>query len=116
MIKSSPFILIQSLFRWQGFCRNTTAAVGSLSITLCYKRILYDMADSVRCALLQTVTFSAAPIDASFTKTTKGVANEAAQVDGLLLTNVQAGTELHDVALFIDHNRESMIPVGKPEL
>ena len=79
-------------------------------------QILHDMADSVRCALLQTVTFSAAPIDASFTKTTKGVANEAAQVDGLLLTNVQAGTELHDVALFIDHNRESMIPVGKPEL
>ena len=78
--------------------------------------MLHDVTDLFGCALLQTVTFSAALIDASFTKTTKGVANEAAQVDGLLLTSVQAGTELHDVALFVDHNRESMIPVGKPEL
>lgn len=66
--------------------------------------------------MLQTVTLNAARIDASSTKTTKGVANEAGGVDGLLLPSVQAGTELHEVALFVDHNRESMIPVGKPEL
>ena len=78
--------------------------------------MLHNVTDSSGCDLLQNVTLSVTLIDASSTKTTKGVANEAAEVDGLLLPNVQAGFELHNVALFVDHNRESMIPVGKPEL
>ena len=65
--------------------------------------------------MLQSVTFNVAILtDASAIKTSKGVANEefeaAANEAGYLLTSVQPGTEMYDVALFIDVNNESVQP------
>ena len=63
----------------------------------------------------QTVTFNVAILtDASTIKTSKGVANEefdsSANEAGYLLTSLQPGTEMYDVALFIDVNNESVQP------
>ena len=65
--------------------------------------------------MLQSVTFNVAILtDASAIKTSKGVANEefeaSANEAGYLLTSVQPGTEMYDVALFIDVNNESVQP------
>ena len=65
--------------------------------------------------VLQSVTFNVTVLtDASAIKTSKGVANEefeaSANEAGYLLTSVQPGTEMNDVALFIDVNNESVQP------
>lgn len=65
--------------------------------------------------MLQSVTFNVAILtDATAIKTGKGVANEefeaSANEAGYLLTSVQPGTEMYDVALFIDVNNESVQP------
>lgn len=66
--------------------------------------------------LLQTVTYNVTVItngEASL-KTRKGVANgvveESITEVGLLLTNVQAGTQLSDVALFVDSDSMALGP------
>ena len=70
---------------------------------------------SVPC-LLQTVTFNATVITngEESIKTRKGVANgvveESITEAGLLLTNVQAGTQLSDVALFVDSDSMALGP------
>ena len=65
--------------------------------------------------LLQAVSFNVAAISRADIKTKRGVANEAADDEEMLLTDVQPGTALTDVALFIDHNRESMPRTARPE-
>ena len=65
--------------------------------------------------LLQAVSFSVSEISRVDIKTKHGVANEAADDEDMLLTDVQPGTALSDVALFIDYNRESMPHTAKPE-
>ncbi len=70
---------------------------------------------SQSCICLQNVTFNVAIVsDKSGIKTSKGVANEeeesAANQAGYLLASVQPGTELKEVALFVDVNSESVQP------
>ncbi len=66
--------------------------------------------------LLQTVTFNATVITngEAAIKTRKGVANgvveESITEVGLLLTNVQPGTKLSDVALFVDSDSMALGP------
>ena len=69
---------------------------------------------------LQMVTFNATVIkDSSAIKTSKGVANQAekqAETDNtLMLTIVQAGTMLTDVALFVDSDSNALAPDAKTE-
>ena len=73
------------------------------------------MPDTALLVVLQSVTFDAAILsNASAIKTNKGVANEEFEAStsdaGYLLTSVQPGTEMYDVALFIDVNNESVQP------
>ena len=69
---------------------------------------------------LQMVTFNATVISNSTAiKTSKGVANAAekqAETDNtLMLTSVQAGTMLTDVALFVDSDSDALAPEAKTE-
>lgn len=63
---------------------------------------------------VQSVTFNATVISNGETsiKTRKGVANgvveESITEVGMLLTNIQAGTMLSDVALFVDSNTKAL--------
>ena len=66
--------------------------------------------------LLQTVTFNTTvnTNGEESIKTRKGVANEVVEESiteaGLLLTDVQAGTQLSDVALFVDSDSMALGP------
>ena len=69
---------------------------------------------------LQTVTFNATVINNSTAiKTSKGVANHAEKQaetnTTLMLTNVQAGTMLTDVALFVDSDSNVLAPEARTE-
>ena len=63
----------------------------------------------------QAVSFDVAAVSRPGIKTKHGVANEAADDENMLLTDVQPGTALSDVALFIDYNRDSMPRTARPE-
>ena len=74
-----------------------------------------QMVTSLGFVRLQAVSFNVAAISRPGIKTKHGVANEAADDENMLLTDVQPGTALSDVALFIDHNRDSMPRTARPE-
>ncbi|CAK0782904.1 hypothetical protein CVIRNUC_006099 [Coccomyxa viridis] len=79
------------------------------------RAVILNIASPVADPAAKAVSFNVAAISRPGIKTKHGVANEAADDENMLLTDVQPGTALSDVALFIDHNRDSMPRTARPE-